>query len=110
MPIPGIRRLFHLERATRRVESEIDDELRFHFDMTLRDLTARGTLVSVTAGVVAALAATRWIAPLLFEVSPHDPLVFGGVAASLFAVATLASLAPARRASRVDPAVALRAE
>jgi hypothetical protein len=45
MPIPGIRRLFHLERSTRRVDSEIDDELRFHFDMTIRDLTARATLV-----------------------------------------------------------------
>lgn len=71
---------------------------------------ARVALVGVTVGMGTALAATRWITPLLFEVSPRDPLVFGGVATSLFAIATLACLAPARRASRVDPAVALRAE
>ena len=42
MPIPGIRRLFHLERSTPRVDSEIDAELRFRFDMALGDLTGRG--------------------------------------------------------------------
>jgi ABC-type lipoprotein release transport system permease subunit len=59
---------------------------------------------------MAALAASRWVAPLLFDVSPRDPVVFGGVAVTLLTVAAAASFVPAVRASRVDPAVALRAE
>ena len=70
----------------------------------------RVTLVGVAVGLLGALAATRWIAPLLFDVSPRDPVVFGGVGTALLAVAIGASLLPARRAARVDPAVALRAE
>ena len=71
---------------------------------------ARVTLVGVAVGLLAALVATRWIEPLLFDVSPRDPLVLGSVAATLLVIAALASLVPASRAARVDPAVALRAE
>jgi predicted permease len=64
----------------------------------------------ILLGGAIALAAGRWVRPLLFEVSPHDPLVFGGVAAALLAVAVGASAVPALRAARVDPTVALRVE
>jgi putative ABC transport system permease protein len=47
---------------------------------------------------------------LLFHVKPNDPLTFACVAAVLFAAAMIASYAPARRAARVDPAIALRNE
>jgi predicted permease len=63
----------------------------------------------VALGVAGALAATRVLASLLFEVKPNDPLTFVGVAVLLAAVAVVAGLVPARRASRVDPLVALRA-
>jgi predicted permease len=61
-------------------------------------------------GAVVALAAGRWIAPLLFDESPRDPVVFVSVIGVLTGVALLASVVPAVRAARVDPNVALRAE
>ena len=66
--------------------------------------------IGVAIGVVAALAATRLMASLLFAVSPVDPLTYGGVAFALVAATALASYVPARRATHVDPVVALRAE
>jgi putative ABC transport system permease protein len=66
--------------------------------------------VGLAIGVVVALWAGRFIQPLLFEESPRDPAVFAVVAASLLVVALLASLVPALRATRVDPASALRAD
>jgi putative ABC transport system permease protein len=59
---------------------------------------------------VLALAATRGLSGLLYDVAPHDPLVLGGVALLLAAIATLASFVPAWRATRVDPMRALRVE
>ena len=67
-------------------------------------------LVGLVAGGVMALAMGRLLGTQLYEVSPTDPVVFGGVAIGLAAVALLASGIPARRAARVDPAVALRSE
>jgi len=61
-------------------------------------------------GVGGALLLTRAMASLLFEVSPTDPLVFTGVPLLLVSVALAACFVPARRASRVDPMVALRCE
>jgi len=72
------------------------------------------TLRLVTPGVVfgvgGALLGTRVLTKLLFGVQPDDPTTFALVAAALVAVALVAAFAPARRASRVDPLVALRAE
>ncbi len=62
----------------------------------------------VAVGVVGALATTRVLSSLLFETRPNDPATFTGVAVLLAAVAIVAGLVPARRASRVDPLVALR--
>jgi ABC-type antimicrobial peptide transport system permease subunit len=70
----------------------------------------RIVLPGVALGAVLALLAGKWIAPLLFEVSPKDPPVLVGVVAILVAVATIASWLPARRAARVDPNQALRAD
>ncbi|HEX5435896.1 MAG TPA: FtsX-like permease family protein [Gemmatimonadaceae bacterium] len=72
--------------------------------------SVRVTLIGVGVGCVVAVAAGTLIASLLYDTSVHDPLVFGAVAAVLLAVAVLASVIPARRATRVDPMDALRAE
>jgi putative ABC transport system permease protein len=69
-------------------------------------LVAFGTL----CGLLASVATTRVIAGLLYEVSPLDPIVLAGVSSLLAASAFVASLIPARRATRVDPIVALRVE
>ena len=64
----------------------------------------------IVIGVVIALAAGQWLGPLLFQESPHDPLIFGFVALLLLGVTVAASIVPSRRAARVDPIVALRYE
>ncbi len=64
----------------------------------------------IAIGVVIALAGGPWLGPLLFQESPHDPLVFGFVTVMLLGVTALASFVPSRRAARVDPMVALRYE
>jgi putative ABC transport system permease protein len=72
--------------------------------------SAKLVLLGLALGVPAALALTRFLASLLFEVHPADPLTFIGVAALLSAVALIACYVPAKRAMRVDPMVALRYE
>lgn len=69
----------------------------------------RISLIGLAFGAIMALIAGRWIAPLLFHVSPRDPVVFATVGGALVVVAVLASLAPALRAARTDPLIALRA-
>jgi ABC-type antimicrobial peptide transport system permease subunit len=66
--------------------------------------------VGIAIGVVLALWATRFVKSLLYDVSPTEPAIYVAVALVLMSVAVLASWMQARRATRVDPNVALRAE
>jgi predicted permease len=66
--------------------------------------------LGVAAGTAAAYGASRLIASMLFGVSPTDPVTYGSVAVILVAIALVAAFLPARRASRVDPMIAFRAE
>jgi putative ABC transport system permease protein len=70
----------------------------------------RLALLGVAIGATAAFWAGRWVKPLLFDVSPKDPAVFVIVGFTLVSVAIAASWVPARRASRVDPNIALRSD
>jgi ABC-type antimicrobial peptide transport system permease subunit len=79
----------------------------------LRLVLRRGMTLAATGlvlGLLGAFAVTRLMASLLFGVSETDPLTFGVVTLLLAGSALLAAYLPARRATRVDPVVALRAE
>jgi predicted permease len=66
--------------------------------------------VGIVAGSACAYGATRLVAAMLFGLTPADPATYAAVALALTGVALLASVLPARRASRIDPIVALRSE
>ena len=70
----------------------------------------RLVLLSIGIGLAGSLVVTRLIAGLLYEVRPADPITFGGIGLLLALVALLACYLPARRATRVDPALTLRSE
>jgi putative ABC transport system permease protein len=70
----------------------------------------RPALFGLLAGIFAAAAMTRFMRSLLFQVSAIDPLVFAAVALVLALVAAIACVIPARRATRLDPVIALRSE
>ena len=77
--------------------------------LVLRDGLRLGG-VGLAIGIAIALVAGRWLAPLLFDESAHDPLVIAAVVGVLAGVTCLACAMPAARAVRVDPNIALRAD
>lgn len=77
--------------------------------LVLRD-AARSCAIGVAVGLAVAVPLAHLMARLLVDVHPNDVVVFGGVALLLAAVAGCAAYVPARRAARVDPMIALRAE
>ncbi len=71
---------------------------------------ARLVVSGLLLGLVASFVATPVLSGELYSVSPHDPLVLGGVVIVIVLVSALATYLPARRAAHVDPAVAIRSE
>jgi putative ABC transport system permease protein len=109
----GIYGTMSLHVGSRKHEFGIRLALGARPGILLRSVLREGMMLiaaGVAIGIGGALVVTRTIASLLFEVSPTDTVVFAGVPLLLVVVALLACLVPARRASRVDPMVALRHE
>jgi putative ABC transport system permease protein len=77
--------------------------------LVMKDAVKLG-LLGITLGLVGAIALTRVMVSLLFEVKPTDPVTLIGVALLLAAVAMLAGYVPARRALSIHPMTALRSE
>jgi ABC-type antimicrobial peptide transport system permease subunit len=78
-----------------------------------RQVVSQGTRVVVLGvfiGVLAAVACTRFLGALLYEVRAVEPVLFALTSVLMVAIGVLASYLPARRASSVDPVVALRSE
>jgi ABC-type antimicrobial peptide transport system permease subunit len=70
--------------------------------------TMRLVLAGIALGAISSLIAAKWIAALLFKTETTDPGAFASTILLLGAVALLAEYIPARRASRIDPMIALR--
>jgi ABC-type antimicrobial peptide transport system permease subunit len=66
--------------------------------------------LGLALGLIGAWQLSRLVESFLFQVAPHDPAVYAAAAALLLGIGLMAALVPARRAARVDPLVALRAE
>jgi len=77
--------------------------------MVVRHALTLGS-IGLALGVIGALGVSRMLGSLLFGVSAGDPITFAAVSTLLLVVLTIAAYFPARRATRVDPLVALRAE
>jgi putative ABC transport system permease protein len=70
----------------------------------------RLTAIGIVIGIAGSVLVTRWLTTLLFGVRPGEPAVLVATAGLLLLIAALACFVPARRATRVDPMIALRAE
>ena len=109
----GIFGLIQYSLATRTHEIGIRMALGAQKRDVLRMVVGQGfklTLTCVAIGIIGALSLTRFLSSLLYGVKPSDPLTFTVVSLILTAVALAASYIPARRATKVDPMVALRCE
>jgi putative ABC transport system permease protein len=91
--------------------------LRMTLGATRREIIgmvlARGMTLAaagIAVGIVVGLGLARLVGAMLYQVSPADPATFAAVPVALLGVAALACYVPARRATRVDPLVALRSE
>jgi len=102
---------FSVSRRTREVGIRMalgaqgSDVVRMVFGQGLIQLA-----VGMIVGLAMAFGISQLLKVILFQVQPHDPVIFGGVAAVLLAVGLFACFVPAKRATLVDPLVALRAE
>jgi putative ABC transport system permease protein len=79
----------------------------------VRDVLWSGSrlmVAGIVAGLAAAALATRVLGSVLYEVSARDPYVFAGTAGAVAIIVLGAAYVPARRAARIDPVLALRAE
>jgi len=109
----GLYGLLSYEVARRTREIGIRSALGAQRRDVLRLVIRQGLvliILGLVAGMVASLAATRFLQSLLFGVRTTDPWTFAAVCALLISVGLLACYIPARRATRVDPMVALRYE
>jgi predicted permease len=109
----GLYGLLSYEVAGRTQEIGIRIALGARRENLLRLVVSRGMLlvgVGIAMGTAAAIGLTRYLESLLYGVAPTDPATFLGVAFLLVVLAFLACYVPARRATRVDPMIALRQE
>jgi ABC-type antimicrobial peptide transport system permease subunit len=77
--------------------------------LVLREALALGA-IALAVGLAGSLALTRVLKTLLFEITPTDPITLAAACSVILGVSVLAAVLPARRASRIDPMVALRYE
>ncbi|HEX8986025.1 MAG TPA: FtsX-like permease family protein, partial [Bryobacteraceae bacterium] len=109
----GIYSVIAYAAAQRAKEMGIRMALGASSSDVLKEMLRAGVLLSLIGlgiGLAFAAALTRFLATLLFGISPLDPVTLGSVSALVFVVAVLASLAPAASAARLDPAMILRSE
>ena len=109
----GIYGVMSLHVANRTREFGIRLAVGAQPDALIRLVLGEGAVLAalgVGLGVLGALAATRWISSLLYEVSPTDPVVFGSLALALGLIAVASCFVPAWRAARSDPLSVLRAD
>jgi predicted permease len=109
----GVYGLISYSVAQRTREIGIRVALGARMPVVIGLIVRQGLTIAVTGiavGVALALLVTGLLSKLLYGVAPHDPLIFAAVSLALVAVGGVASLLPARRATRVDPLTALRAE
>jgi putative ABC transport system permease protein len=113
LSVTGIYGVLSYAVAARRKEFGIRLALGANSGRVLRLVLAQGGLLigaGVVIGIAGALALTRFLQALLYEVTPTDPITFSAVTLTLVAVAIVACLSPARRAMNVDPVTVLRHE
>ena len=101
----SVQRRTHEIGIRRALGAQTRDVLRLVLGQTLGLV-----LAGIVAGALGAIALTRVLATLLYDVAPTDPATFVAVAVTLALVALLAGYLPGRRATRVDPTDALRSE
>jgi ABC-type antimicrobial peptide transport system permease subunit len=113
LSVIGTYGIIHRSVAARTQEIGIRMALGANASAVLRMVLGGGlwlAVVGLGVGLAGSLALSRTVSSFLYETSPIDPAIYAAVAILLLGVTTMAALAPARRASRVDPMAALRDE